>query len=66
MRAKISIGINGIIDDIGVRTLVEQILVYHPDALQVFVGNQSTLDLAVLLKETMSPEALAELKAALG
>jgi hypothetical protein len=66
MRAKISIDIESMIDDIGVRTLVEKILFFYPDALQVFVGNQSTLDLAYLLRKTMSPEALTELKAALG
>lgn len=65
MRAKVSLDIESMIDDIGSAKLTEQILFYYPDALKVFIGHRSPDELGDLLRATMSPEALAELREAL-
>jgi len=62
---KVTVDIETIIEDIGVQTLLQHIIFYHPEARATFIGDRSPVELADLLDQTMSPEALAELKAAL-
>jgi len=55
MRAKIEVDVKKVIDEIG----------FNGGQLIEFFGSQNATEIAFLLKETMSPEALAELKTAL-
>jgi hypothetical protein len=62
---KITVDIERVIEDIGVQKLLQQIIFYYPEARSTFLGDRSPAELADILKQTMSSEALAELKAAL-
>lgn len=62
---KVTIDIETMIDDIGVQTLLQHIILYYPESRATFLGDRSPSELGDLLKSTMSPEAIAELKAAL-
>lgn len=63
---KITVDIEKVIEDIGVQRLLQQIIFYYPGARSTFIGDRTPAELADILKGTMSPEALSELKAALG
>jgi len=62
MRAKIEVDVKKVIDEIGFDKIVQ---VLNGGQLIEFFGSQNATEIAFLLKETMSPEALAELKTAL-
>lgn len=63
MRAKIEVDVKRVLDEIGIENVIKSL---DGGQLIEFFESQNATELGSLLKETMSPEALAELKAALG